>query len=270
VIAYEGDSSWGTLQMVAGSWFRGPGEAVVPSGFLNATGTRLGDTVTLTSGGHRAPVRLVGEVFSMEQGGMQILTDSASLAALDDRPPLISYQFDVDLLPGVDPAAYQRKLNGVLPNGMISLLAMSRLNPTLIAMDALAAMLTLMLVAVAGLGVLNTVVLDTRERVHDFGVYKALGMSPKQTAAMMLTSVAVIGGLAGLVGVPLGILLHHQVIPVMGRAAGTRMPTADVAVYGVAVVAPLLLGGLVIAVAGAALPAGWAARARTADALRTE
>ena len=32
-----------------------------------------------------------------------------------------------------------------------------------------------MLVSVAGLGVLNSVVLDTRERVHDLGVCKALG-----------------------------------------------------------------------------------------------
>jgi hypothetical protein len=32
--------------------------------------------------------------------------------------------------------------------------------------------------------VLNTVVLDTRDRVHDPGVLKALGMSPRQTVAM--------------------------------------------------------------------------------------
>jgi putative ABC transport system permease protein len=33
---------------------------------------------------------------------------------------------------------------------------------------------------------------------------------------------------------------------------------------------PLGLGGVVIAMLGALLPAGWAARARTATALRTE
>ncbi|MGW7208511.1 hypothetical protein [Streptomyces sp. NPDC054837] len=33
---------------------------------------------------------------------------------------------------------------------------------------------------------------------------------------------------------------------------------------------PLTLGGLLIATLGALLPAGWAARARTATALRTE
>jgi hypothetical protein len=47
----------------------------------------------------------------------------------------------------------------------------------------MAALLTLMLVSVAGLGVLNFVVLDTRERVHDLRVCKALGMSPRQTVS---------------------------------------------------------------------------------------
>jgi putative ABC transport system permease protein len=34
-----------------------------------------------------------------------------------------------------------------------------------------------MLVVVAGLGVLNNVVLDTRDRTHDIGVCKALGVN---------------------------------------------------------------------------------------------
>jgi putative ABC transport system permease protein len=137
-------------------------------------------------------------------------------------------------------------------------------------MDSLAATLTLMLVTVAGLGVLNTVVLDTRDRVHDLGVFKALGMSPKQMIAMVITSVAGIGLLAGVVGVPIGIVLHHLVLPAMGQAAGTRIPAADIAVYHLPVLLPLALGGLVIAVVGALLPAGWAARTGTATALRTE
>jgi putative ABC transport system permease protein len=137
-------------------------------------------------------------------------------------------------------------------------------------MDTLAGTLTLLLVTVAGLGVLNTVVLDTRERVHDLGVFKALGMSPRQTIAMVLTSVGGIGLLAGLLGVPAGILLHHWVLPAMGRAAGTTIPASDIDVYHVPVLAALVAGSLVIALAGALLPAGWAARTSTTRALRTE
>jgi hypothetical protein len=52
--------------------------------------------------------------------------------------------------------------------------------------DSLIAILTLMMAAVAGLGVLNTVLLGTRDRVHDLGMFKAVGMTPRQTIAMVL------------------------------------------------------------------------------------
>jgi putative ABC transport system permease protein len=48
-------------------------------------------------------------------------------------------------------------------------------------------------VVVAALGVLNTVVLMTRERAHDLGVFKAVGMTPRQAIAMVVTTVAATG-----------------------------------------------------------------------------
>jgi putative ABC transport system permease protein len=127
-----------------------------------------------------------------------------------------------------------------------------------------------MLVAVAGLGVLNAVVLDTRERIHDLGVVKALGMTPRQTVSMVVASVVVIGVVGGAAGVPLGVALQRIVVPAMGRSAGLRLPAAILDVYHAWPLALLGLGGMVIAVLGAMLPAGWAARTRTAIALRTE
>jgi putative ABC transport system permease protein len=268
VIVYQGDSSWGSYRMLAGSWFHGAGEAVAPSGFLTATGTHIGDTITLTNNGHSARVRIVGEVFAMQQ---VLLTDSASLADLDAYIVPQSVQFNVDLTQGVSQQSYLDSLDAaLLPYGITAQPNSAQVSSTLISMDSLAAMLTLMLLAVAGLGVLNTVVLDTRERVHDFGVFKALGMSPKQIVAMVITSVAGIGLFAGAIGVPIGIALHDSVLPAMGHAAGTTIPAADLAVYHLTVVAPLILGGLIIASAGALLPAARAATARTATALRTE
>lgn len=268
VLTYQGDSSWGSYRILAGSWFHGPGEAVAPSGFLTATGTHIGDTITLTSNGHSAPVRIVGEVFAMQQ---VLLTDNASLAGLGAYVLPQSVQFTIDLTPGTDLQRYLDSLDAaVLPYGITAQPNTGQVSSTLIAMDSLVALLTLMLVAVAGLGVLNTVVLDTRERVHDLGIFKALGMSPTQTIVMVITSVAGIGLLAGAIGTPIGIALHDAVMPVMGQAAGTTIPGDDVAIYHLPILVPLLLGGLVIATASALLPAGWAARTRTATALRTE
>src|SRR5262249_57170636 len=134
----------------------------------------------------------------------------------------------------------------------------------------LAGALTLLIAVVAGLGVLNTVVLQIRERVHDLGVFKAVGMTPRQTIAMVVSTVAGIGLLAGLIAIPAGVALHHYVLPIMGNAAQTGLPTSVLNVYHALELILLALSGLAIAVAGSLAPASWAARTRTAFALPPE
>jgi putative ABC transport system permease protein len=118
--------------------------------------------------------------------------------------------------------------------------------------------------------VLNAVVLDSRDRVHDIGVHKSVGMTPRQTAAMVIASVGVPGLIGGVAGVPAGYLLHRWALPAMAHGAGIRLPQSSIDVYAPGLLAILALAGLVLAAGGALLPAGWAARTRTAVALRTE
>ncbi|MEV4257036.1 ABC transporter permease, partial [Spirillospora sp. NPDC049652] len=269
--AYTGDATWGAYELVSGRWFHGPGEAVAPSRLLKATGTRIGDTITLTNAGRTARVRIVGEVMMLRDDGMDVLTDAASTAPLDIRFDPGMTEFQIDVRDGADAAAYAKTLNGALAAvGGSADRNTIQISPTIVAMDTLAGMLTVLLVVVAGLGVLNTVVLDTRERVHDLGVLKALGMAPRQVVTMIITTVGLVGLCFAAAGVPLGTALHAAVVPRMGEAAGTGVPAAVVAVYDAPLVAVLLLGGVLIAVVGALLPAGWAARTRTSTALRTE
>jgi len=95
-------------------------------------------------------------------------------------------------------------------------------------------------------------------------------MTPRQTIAMVVCSVAGIGLVAGLAAIPAGIGLLRSLVPVMGAAAGTGMPPSYLDVYGAAELAGLALAGVVIAVAGALLPATWAARNTTSSVLRAE
>ncbi|HJP77075.1 MAG TPA: FtsX-like permease family protein [Pseudonocardiaceae bacterium] len=269
VVGFTGNTGWASYQMISGQWFTGPGQAVVPTRFLTATGDTIGDTITVAKDGRRVSLRITGEALDTSEHGMQILTDLSSLDGLDlDLQP---QQFNVQLKAGTDQAAYVDGLNAQFA----SIAAQAKPNidsggTITAAAQALAALLTVMIVAVAGLGVLNLVVLDTRQRVHDLGVFKALGMSPGQTITMVLTSVVGIGLIAGIIGVPLGVLTHHDVMPLIGTAVGTAIPAADINVYSLHELAALALGGIVIALAGATLPAGWAARARPITALRTE
>jgi putative ABC transport system permease protein len=56
----------------------------------------------------------------------------------------------------------------------------------------------------------------------------------------------------------------------MAHAAGSGYPSSLISVYSAPELIGLALAGLAIAVAGALAPASWAARSRTAAALRTE
>ncbi|GAA4022895.1 ABC transporter permease [Streptomyces plumbiresistens] len=263
---YEGDSRSGAYEMISGHWITGRGQVVVPSRFLEKTGTELGDTIRVTHQGHTQTLRIVGEAFDTSDDELEIHANLADFPAAEPGVLL------VEVKPGVLATEYARELAAEIQplGGDAHANSPSEQDGLLLVVQAMAALLTLMLVSVAGLGVLNSVVLDTRERVHDLGVCKALGMSPRQTVGLVLASVAGIGVLGGLVGVPAGFALHAYVLPVMGDAAGTDLPPSVLDVYGTPRLVLLGLAGLTIALLGALLPAGWAARARTATALRTE
>ncbi|MET9591902.1 FtsX-like permease family protein [Streptomyces sp. NPDC006516] len=270
VVGFTGDASWGGYTMVAGRWFDRPGEAVVPTPFLTATGTHIGDSITLSGLAEPVTVRLVGEVLDPRNSGMQVFTDASTLTAA--HPDLTDTSHHIAVTSGTDVSAYITALNKDLaPLGATAQAGgLDAGGDMVVTLNALSAMLTLMLVAVAALGVLNGVLLDTRERVREIGVHKALGMTPRQTVAMVLTSVVVTGLVAGALGVPLGVALHGWVLPAMGDSVGLRLPDAVIAVHDGTVLLPLALGGLLIAALGALPPAGWAAGTRTATALRTE
>jgi putative ABC transport system permease protein len=267
VTAFRGDSSWTGYAMISGHWYTGPGQADVATGFLTATGKTVGDTATLSDGGAAVRVRIVGEVLDTQNSGLDMITDWQTLAAAD--PGLVPDQYDVALRPGTSSDAYVQALSDrlgeyyfVFPN--------SRHSHVVDLMISLVTILTLGLALVAGLGVLNTVVLQTRERVHDLGVFKAIGMTPRQTVAMVVSWVAGTGLVAGVIAVPAGLALHRYILPRMAAAADVGVPPAFLNAYRGWELVLLALAGIAIAVAGALLPAGWAASARSASALRAE
>jgi putative ABC transport system permease protein len=265
VYTFTGDASWSGYALVSGRWFTGPGEALAGTSFLTTVGVKVGDTVTLTDHGKAVPLRIVGEVFNPTQR-LEVFTDAASLP--DAVAPTEYY---VKVAAGTDVTAYLTALSGALPASVTADQSDGRgTSETIVLLDSLSLMLTLLLVAVAGLGVLNMVVLQTRERVHDLGVLKAIGMVPRQTVAMVIASVVLVGLAGGAAGAALGVGVHTLVVPAMGRSAGLRLPASVTGVFDPGLLALLALGGVAIAVLGALLPAGWAARTRTATALRTE
>ena len=268
--AFRGPAAWTGYPLISGHWYTAPGQAVVSTGFLTLTGKKIGDDVTIVLGTTPLRVRIVGEDFDSQGRGVSVVTDWRTLAGAH-VPAALSEpdQYDVGLRPGVSADGYVQALGQRLGSGYGAQVN-TRNSVVVNLMLGLIGTLTVLLALVAGLGVLNTVVLNTRERVHDLGVFKAVGMTPRQTIAMVICWVAGVGLLAGVIAVPAGMALHRYVLPVMASSANLGLPASYLAVYRGWELVVLALAGVAIAVLGALLPAGWAARMRTASALHAE
>ena len=195
--------------------------------------------------------------------------DTAGLAGLLER--VAPNRFEVALTPGTDPHAYVQSLSAAVGSlAVLPQVTADEGSDTIRVMLGLISTLSLLLAGVAALGVFNSVVLNTRERVHELGMLKSIAMTSRQVQVMVVASMVTIGALGGALAVPLGWALHRWVLPVMANAAGTGVPDSILAVYGPLQLLGLGAAGVALAVLGALVPAGWAGRTRVATALRAE
>ena len=260
----RGDTSSLGYQMVGGHWIDGAGQAVVGPGFLKDHDLAVGDRVTLSMGGAPATVTIVGETWSYDPNGL--MADWHTAAGL--APGRGATTYAIGLRPGTDLASY--------------LAAASRAAPTLVVKEngglngdeelvpTFATFFTVLLAIVAGLGVVNTVLLTVRERRRDLGMLKSIGMTPRQVTVMMVTSVTALGVVGSFVGVPLGILVHRAVVPAMVHAVGAVLPSSLLDVWAAGLLAALTLSGILIAAVAAFVPARSAGRLSVATVLHNE
>jgi putative ABC transport system permease protein len=265
--AFGGDASWTGYALVQGHWYDAPGEVDVNTSFLTVSGLAIGDTATVGTGTGTATVRIVGEVFQPDNNP-QLYGSAQTLPGL--ATPANLFQYDVGLRPGTSAEGYINSVNNALgqhspwtatPPGGGKFYSIAA---------GLIGMLALMVAIAAGLGVLNTVLMTTRERVHDLGVFKALGMRPGQLLTMVMCWVVAPAVLAAVVAAPAAVLLNNGTVRAMAGAAHTAIPASFSHVFSPGGLAVLSLSGLALAVVGSLLPAIWAARARPAVALRAE
>jgi len=266
--AFGGDAAWTGYGIIAGRWYDAPGEVDVNTAFLDQSGLAVGDTVTVSTGTAQVTVRIAGEVFAPSSeprmfGSTQTLPGLATPANLRE--------YDVALRPGVSAAGYVQAVNAAL-GGRSPWQATAQHDGGKFYSIAstLVGLLAIMVAVAAGLGVLNTVLMTTRDRVHDLGVFKALGMRPGQVLTMVVCWIAGPAVVAAAIAAPAAIALNTATVHAMAGTAHTGIPASFTQVFPPSRLALLSLAAVAIAVAGALLPASWAARARPAVALHAE
>ena len=130
---------------------------------------------------------------------------------------------------------------------------------------------------VAGIGIMNIMIVSLMERTREIGILKALGMKNRTVLLIFLSEAVIVGLMGGVIGVALGWVLANVVAAVfsgggflpMGAGAGAGgMPINPV------LTPEVLLGslvfGIVVSVIFALYPAWRASRLKPVDALRYE
>lgn len=141
--------------------------------------------------------------------------------------------------------------------------------------------LLLLAVAVAAMGVVNTMVINVAERQREIGLLRAVGATQRQVRRVFVAEAAVLGLLAALVAAVLGLLMLLSwgmlVLPYGTASVGVRPDWDTIRLtlgaglrdWCLAAAASMVLGPLVAALAAYA-PARWAAALDVVEASRTE
>ncbi|MFF3087024.1 ABC transporter permease [Streptomyces nojiriensis] len=258
---YRGDDPAAAGRIARGREARAAGEITAGPAFLTQNGLKVGDRVTLAMNGRQVAATVVGELV---EGNARAL-DATWQTFLRLSPEAGAAEYEVRLAAGADVAAYVEAAEAIDPGLRVSVL--DGRNAGTVTVVAFSSVFTVLLSIVAALGVFNTVLLSIRERRRDLGMLKSIGMTPRQVVAMTVTSVAGLGAVGGLLGVPLGLAAHRLVVDNVGVVT---FPESMKDVWDAPLLTGLLLAGVVIAVLGALVPARSAARMTIASALHTE
>jgi putative ABC transport system permease protein len=266
VYAYDGDSSWLGWNLISGHWYHGPHELDASLALLAATGLKVGDQITLSVKDKPVTARIAGEVFT-PTGLPTLYTSWQTLGGA--AAGLAPSHYDIALKHGTSTQHYTNALTHQLGAGYYVAQPAGPSGAGQVD-TSLFQLLALLVAVLAALGVLNSVLMATRERLHDLGIYKALGMTPAQTLAMVICWVIAPTLIAAAIGLPIGLILQDNLVRHLSATFEKTLPGNFVHVLGVLDLTLLSLAGLGIAIAGALGPAGWAAASRTTTALRAE
>ncbi|NUL04742.1 FtsX-like permease family protein [Streptomyces lunaelactis] len=243
-----------------GRTIQGSDEAVAGQGLLDLVGAKVGDWVRMTVGGSPIVLHIVGRSIEPQDNGRVISTTVATLREGD--PGLRPEFYNLVLARAADPDTVSTSLAESSHGGLE---LRKNTNPA----DQLSAARGVIIglvgvLAFIGLAELFTVIAaGLREHGRDLLALKAIGLTPRQIAAVIVTSTGFIAAAAALTGIILGVLASTWLIDLQGRSSGLGAGIAQPPSPGML----LLLGAAAVAgaIAISTLPATRASRRRLAD-----
>ncbi len=204
-------------QVVEGEYLDGtPGGILLGRTLAESLDVGLGDKVVLLAKGRGEMEGRLFRVTGMFDTGLDDIDGFCAHVGLGDAQELLgigdgAHQVAAHL-PGVSRArGATRTLERTLGGQALQVLSWQEALPELHEYTTYYRVQTylafVVMFAMIGLGIVNTVLMSVLERMREFGVMLALGSSPRRLAALVLTEAALLGGIAAALGVGLGALM---------------------------------------------------------------
>jgi putative ABC transport system permease protein len=234
------------FQVVAGRMFRASNEAVAGQGFLDLMRVRVGAWVDPTIDGVPVILHIVGRTIEPDDNGdvLDFGLDALKAAGASSSPMFYS----LVLKPGV-PAAAARA--GLLSASGNRLDAQVVANPAsqlgVVRVVIVVAVVLLAMIAMANL--LTAADVGLRDHVHEAGILKAMGLTPRQVMATLVVSTTIVTAIGVVVGVAAGLAAAPRLINAQGQASGMGWGIATGLSPGMTV--GLVAAALAVAVAAA-------------------
>jgi putative ABC transport system permease protein len=233
------------FQAVQGRMFGAVDEAVAGQGFLDLMHVRVGSWIDPTIDGVPVILHIVGRTIEPGDNGDVVDFGLDSLPAASASAPMF---YSLVLKPGVDPAAARAALLRASGNRLdIQVAANPADRLGVVRLVIVVAVVILVLIAMANL--LTATDVGLRDHVHEAGILKAMGLTPRQVMATLVVSTTIVTAIGIVAGVVAGLAVAPRLINAQGQASGIGWGIA--AGLSPATIASLLAAALAAAVAAA-------------------
>jgi putative ABC transport system permease protein len=273
--ALGGDTEQAGYPIIEGRMPAGPGEAVVGRGLFDELGLQLGDQLTIEAisdpfnetSGTPLTLTVVGTYVEPENEGEVVLFSAETAQQL--FPGMQPETYEVMMRDGADWDALLAELQAATNFGVDIEQAERGTPGELTTLRGIIYGLSAVLLIIGIANTLTTMLLNVRERVRDIGIFKAIGMTPRQVVGSVAAGVSLLTLLATLIGIPLGLLVYRGLFVLVGE----NMAQADPQLYtapswiGLMLIVP---GALVVTALSSIVPARRAAAVQVTEVLRYE
>ena len=275
-LAFDDNPATSPLTLREGRPPQGPAEVAVDAVTARATGYRVGERVRVVLSSGERQVRLSG-VFGFGDndnlaGASLLAFDAAAAQVLLGRVG----QYDavrVAAEPGVSPSQLQERIAAQLPPGVEAITGEQSSDETSATIQRALGFVNIVLLIFASVAlfvgaflIFNTFSILVAQRSRELALLRALGASRGQVMGSVLLEAVLVGAVASVVGVALGVAVASGLRALAGRF-GAALPAGPLVVAPRTVVVGLAVGVVITALA-ALLPARKASAVPPVAAMR--